>query len=91
MDPEFFGSAIYLLYTLIFFLAIVMRYFVAAGVFYGYYFIWRSEKFSTRRLSRRKLRKGQLRKEIIWSGPRWEPWFNSEEGAKEVKSQFTLQ
>ncbi len=67
MDPEFFGSAIYLLYTLIFFLAIVMRYFVAAGVFYGYYFIWRSEKFSTRRLSRRKLRKGQLRKEIIWS------------------------
>lgn len=57
----------YLVYALIFFLAIVLRYFVAAGIFYGYYFIWNSEKYRSRRLSRRKLKKGQLRKEIIWS------------------------
>ena len=59
--------ALYLLYVLIFFLAIAGRYFVAAGLFYGYYFRWRSEKFRDRRLSRKKLRRHQIRKEMGWS------------------------
>ena len=65
MDPEV--PAMYLLYGLIFFLAIVFRYFMVSGLFYAYFFIWRSQRFSSRRLSRRKLRKSQLRKEILWS------------------------
>lgn len=67
MIPEIPGYAVYLIYALIFFLAIVIRYFVAAGIFYGYYFGWHSEKFRSRRLSSKKLRKGQLKKEVIWS------------------------
>lgn len=59
--------AVFLVYVLIFFLAISLRYFVAAGVFYWYYYVAQNEKFSTKRLSRRGYKKGQIRKEIIWS------------------------
>ena len=59
------SSAIYLVYALIFFLAIVIRYFLAAGLFYWYYFIWRSEEFRAKRLGRHKLRRGQVKKEIL--------------------------
>lgn len=67
MIPEVSSPAIYLIYFLIFFVAIVVRYFVAAGIFYGYFFIWKSEKFRSQRLSKRKLRKKQLKNEISWS------------------------
>lgn len=59
--------SIFLLYVLIFFLAIVVRYFVAAGIFHAYYFRWHSGKFRDKKLSRRAVRKGQMRKEISWS------------------------
>lgn len=66
-----FGDAnspiIFLVYILIFFLAILIRYFIAAGVFYWYYFVAKSEKFHKKRLSKRGFRKGQIRKEIIYS------------------------
>lgn len=58
---------IYFIYALIFFLAIAGRYFVAAGLFYGYYFRLKSDKFRDRRLGRKKLRRNQIRKEIGWS------------------------
>lgn len=67
MIPEISSPAIFLIYALIFFLAILVRYFLAAGIFYGYYFIWKKEKFRDRSLGRRRLRKGQLKKEIAWS------------------------
>ena len=67
MLPHANTPEIFLVYILIFFIAIVVRYFVAAGIFYGYYYVWRSEKFREKRLSRRGWRKGQIRKEIIWS------------------------
>lgn len=67
MVPEIDSPAIFLVYVLIFFFAIAIRYFLAAGIFYVYYYLWKSEQFKSRRLSRRKLRKGQLRKEILWS------------------------
>ena len=58
---------LFLIYLLIFFIAILMRYFVAAGVFYSYYYVLRREKFSGKRLSRRGGKKGQIKKEIIYS------------------------
>ena len=66
---EFTASspAIYLVYVVIFFVAIVVRYFLAAGIFYLYYFRWKSDQFKGRVLSRRRLRKNQVRKEILWS------------------------
>jgi Delta7-sterol 5-desaturase len=56
-----------LIYFLIFFVAILFRYFVAAGVFYYYYYVLKEKHFRNRRLSKRGWRKGQLKKEIIWS------------------------
>ena len=57
----------FLVYTLIFFLAILFRYFVAAGIFYYYYYIKNFKKYDERRLSKRLAKKEQLKKEIIWS------------------------
>lgn len=59
--------AIFLIYILIFFIAILIRYFIVAGVFHWYYFVKRSEQFREKRLSRRGFKKGQIRKEIIYS------------------------
>ncbi len=67
MFPEPENSSAFVIYTFIFFTAILLRYFVAAGFFYAYYYIWNREKYRPLRLSRRGLRKGQLKKEISWS------------------------
>ncbi|UJH90379.1 sterol desaturase family protein [Antarcticibacterium sp. 1MA-6-2] len=67
MLPHPTTPTLFMVYVIIFFLAILIRYFVAAGIFYGYYYVWRGEKFREKRLSRRGWRKGQIRKEIIWS------------------------
>ena len=66
MVSDLSNPSLYLVFA-IFFIAIVFRYFLVAGIFYGYFFVLNSGKFSTRRLSRRKLRRGQLKKEILWS------------------------
>jgi Delta7-sterol 5-desaturase len=67
MIQEISSLPTFLFFIAIFFIAILLRYFVAAGVFYGYYYVWNSAKYQDLRLSKRKLRKGQVRKEIIWS------------------------
>ena len=67
MFPEITTATLFLLYLAIFFFAILFRYFLAAGIFHYYYYVWNSAKYSTERLSSRGVRKGQLKKEIIWS------------------------
>ena len=67
MIPDLTTPAVFVLYGVIFFLAILFRYFVVAGIFFYYYYILKEEKFRKRRLSRRGWRKGQLKKEIVWS------------------------
>lgn len=67
MNPDVSTPSAFFIYIVIFFVAILFRYFVAAGIFYYYYYVWNSAKFSERRLSKRKLRKNQLKNEIIWS------------------------
>ena len=61
------SPAYFLLYTLIIFIALLIRYFVAAGLFYYYYNIIHSKKYTPKKLSRKKLRKRQIRKEISYS------------------------
>lgn len=56
-----------LVYTLIFFFAILFRYFVAAGIFYYYYYVKNFSRYDNRRLSKRLAKKEQLRKEVMWS------------------------
>lgn len=60
-------SAFIAIYTLIFFFAILFRYFVAAGIFYYYYYIKNLSRYDSRRLSKKRAPKQQLRQEIIWS------------------------
>lgn len=67
MAPDLNIPAVFVAYTFIFFLALLLRYFIAAGFFYGYYFVLRPGRSEKRRLSRRGVRKGQVKKEIIWS------------------------
>ncbi|MGY5849091.1 sterol desaturase family protein [Salegentibacter sp. F14] len=67
MVTEINTGTLFLFYLVIFFFAILLRYFLAAGIFYYYYYVWNFEKFNAKKLSRRKFKKGQVKKEIIWS------------------------
>lgn len=59
--------AVFAVYVIIFFVAILFRYIVAAGAFYYYYYILKAEKFRNKKLNKRPVKKDQLKKEIIWS------------------------
>lgn len=61
------SPAYFLLYTFIIFLALLVRYFLAAGLFYSYYNIKHVEKYKNERLSQKKLKKKQIQKEIYYS------------------------
>lgn len=67
MFPDANSWTILGIYSIIFFLAILFRYFLAAGIFFYYFYVLKEEKFRKRRLSKRGWRKGQLKMEIIWS------------------------
>ncbi|GAB2772147.1 sterol desaturase family protein [Salinimicrobium soli] len=67
MKESFLTAGIFTIYVLIFFCAILFRYFVAAGIFYYYYYVKSYHKYSERKLSKRKAKKTQLKQEIIWS------------------------
>jgi Delta7-sterol 5-desaturase len=58
---------VFAVYALIFFFAILFRYFVAAGIFYYYYYIKNFSRYDQRRLSKRLADKKQLKNEMIWS------------------------
>lgn len=67
MDMEMGTIGVFGVYVLIFFIAILFRYFLAAGMFFYYFYVLRREVFKRKRLSRRPPKKDQFRKEIIWS------------------------
>lgn len=56
-----------MLYVLIFFSAIFFRYFIAAGAFFCYFYIFRSSKYRKERLSKNEVQPTQYKKEILWS------------------------
>jgi Delta7-sterol 5-desaturase len=51
----------------LFFLVIMGRYFLFAGLFYGIFYIWSKEKWQQRKLGKKSYRPGQFRKEVGWS------------------------
>lgn len=57
----------FLLYILIFFLAILFRYFLAAGTFYLYFYVLKSENYRQQRLSSKEVDQNQIKKEMFWS------------------------
>ena len=60
-------TGILLIYTAILFIAILFRYFVAAGIFYYYYYVRNFGRYDKRRLSKRLAKREQLKKEVYWS------------------------
>lgn len=67
LEIDTLSPGILLVYAAIFFIAILFRYFVAAGIFYYYYYIRNFRKYDKRRLSKKLANREQLKKEIYWS------------------------
>ncbi|RXJ49587.1 sterol desaturase family protein [Gelidibacter gilvus] len=57
----------FLSYILIFFLILLVRYFMTAGLFYLYYLNTKNRNTSAEILSQRPVKKDQIRNEIYWS------------------------
>jgi len=57
----------FIVVTLLVFMVIMGRYFLIAGFFYCFFYLWHSEKWKQRRLNEKKYKKDQFRKEITWS------------------------
>ena len=61
------NMAEFIVYSLIFFVILLIRYFSTAGLFYVYYLKTKNENTSKTLLSSRPAKKGQIKKEIFWS------------------------
>ncbi len=57
----------FIIYIIIFFAILLVRYFATAGSFYVYYLKLKTNTKENKLLSRRPARKNQIRKEIYWS------------------------
>jgi sterol desaturase/sphingolipid hydroxylase (fatty acid hydroxylase superfamily) len=56
-----------LLVTLLFFVIITGRYFLVAGLFYLYFYVWFPGKWRNRKINKKNYKKGQFKSEIKWS------------------------
>ncbi len=53
--------------TIIFFIFITGRYFLIAGLFYGFFYIWFPARWEKRKINKKDYKRGQFKKEIKWS------------------------
>lgn len=67
MSSEITSPGSFLLFVSIFSIAIILRYFLAAGIFYFYYYVLKSGIYCHRRLSKVKVTSSQIKLEIRWS------------------------
>ncbi len=65
--PDFTSIDWLFLLTLIFFIIIIGRYFLVAGLFYFIFYVWFPSKWKERKINKKEYKKGQLKKEIKWS------------------------
>lgn len=65
--PDFFSWRWFFLLTLVFWIIIIARYFLVAGIFYFVFYVWFPEKFKKRKISNKGYKKSQLQKEIRYS------------------------
>lgn len=65
--PDMSEPLYFILCVTLFFIVIVGRYLLIAGLFYAIYYCWFPRKLDTRKLSAKRYRRGQLRTEITWS------------------------
>lgn len=65
--PDFFTMYGFAISLFAFFVIIVGRYFLVAGIFYGIFYKWFPEKWEHKKINKKPYKKEQLRKEIFWS------------------------
>lgn len=56
-----------LLITILFFVIITGRYFLVAGLFYLYFYVWFPQKWKNRKINQKNYKKGQFKSEMKWS------------------------
>lgn len=67
LDNDFTQPGPFLLLTLGMFLGVVGRYFLIAGAFQSYFYVWQPARWKARKLGKRDYPPGQFRTEIRWS------------------------
>ncbi len=65
--PDFFTAYWFVITTLIFFTIIIGRYFLVAGLFYLFFYIWFPGKWARRKINTKLYRKNQFKIEVSWS------------------------
>lgn len=65
--PDFSDPIWFLIVTAIVFVVVIGRYFLIAGIFYSYFYLWFPEQWRQRKISNRSYKKNQFRKEVMWS------------------------
>jgi sterol desaturase/sphingolipid hydroxylase (fatty acid hydroxylase superfamily) len=65
--PDLTQPLWFLIATLIIFLVVAGRYFVAAGLFYAIFYLWYPQKWKQRKINSGRFKKDQFRKEVKWS------------------------
>src|SRR5688500_4499294 len=65
--PNLTGFSGFLLLTGLFFVVIIGRYLLIAGIFYGVFYKWFPAKWDARKINKRPYKQDQLRKEVTWS------------------------
>jgi sterol desaturase/sphingolipid hydroxylase (fatty acid hydroxylase superfamily) len=65
--PNFFSVQGFTIALLVLFIIIVGRYFLVAGIFYAIFYKWFPEKWADKKINKKPYKKGQLKKEILWS------------------------
>lgn len=65
--PDFSKPFWVVLLTIIFFVIITGRYFLIAGLFYCFFYLWFPVKWKERKINKKEYQQGQFKKEIKWS------------------------
>ncbi len=65
--PDFTQPSWMMIVTLIFFVIIIGRYFLFAGIFYLIFYVWFKEKWKSRKINTRNYRPNQFKVEVKWS------------------------
>jgi len=65
--PDFSNPPEFLVATLLFFLIILARFLLLAGIFYAFFYKWFNRQWQHRKINHRSYKKNQFRKEVAWS------------------------
>jgi sterol desaturase/sphingolipid hydroxylase (fatty acid hydroxylase superfamily) len=65
--PDFSNPLIFLIATIVMFLVVIGRYFLIAGLFHAWFYVYKKNNWTNRRLSTKTTDKQQFFKEVKWS------------------------